>query len=404
MTLIHRFAIILALLTVAFSVMACGGTEDVAAPTGQLPKQRMSTPQSDDVLTPDTTSGVAVAAPTIPATVAALPTLRATRTTTPEPPSATDPTSEPLVPTVGATASETKRIIWTISDGLVALVDVPEDWEEDAELNAAYAGRKDVDALFLWVPPSADDPPAMSIYRIAKMDDAQIEARVADFLAPSDERKDAHTRDGEVGGGAAVIMTSVAISEEYGNERVARAYVQMEGDHTWMIICYASELDINQHADCDAALASVRIAPASFVRALTTPTPTATELATAADLAARYTTAGERLYEERTPDVAWEDGSNWQDGVSHQLPELPLAMDTDITEGMTCAQWEALEIAVFPEGEDYDRTDWWTHPDSDEIGTRWKENLARTIWGDSEASINQMVWENFMDSCGSQMR
>ena len=401
MAFIHRFVIILALLTGTFSVMACGGNEDVAAPNDQLPKLRTSTPKSEDLRTPDTTSGVAVVAPTTPATATALPMLR---TTTPEPPSDAAPTSEPLVSTVEATAPETKQIIWTISDGLVALMDVPEDWEEDAELNAAYADRKDVDALFLWVPPSAYDPPAMSIYRVDRMDDAQIEAQVAEFLAPSDERKDAHTRDGEVGGGAAVIVTSVAISEEYGNERVARAYVQMEGDHTWMIVCYASELDINQHADCDAALASVRIATASFVRALTTPTPTATELATAADLAAKYTAAGERLYEERTPGVAWEDGSNWQDGISHQLPELPLAMNMNITEGMTCAQWEALNMAVFPEGEDYDRGNWWAHTDADEIGERWKENLARTIWGDSEASINQMVWENFMDSCGSRMR
>ena len=79
-------------------------------------------------------------------------------------------------------------------------------------------------------------------------------------------------------------------------------------------------------------------------------------------------------------------------------------MNMNITEGMTCAQWEALNMAVFPEGEDYDRGNWWAHTDADEIGERWKENLARTIWGDSEASINQMVWENFMDSCGSRMR
>ena len=129
-------------------------------------------------------------------------------------------------------------MVWAISDDLVALVDIPEDWEEDAELMAAYAGREDVDALFLRAD-AASGLPAMSIYRLAKWDDARIEAQVSDFLEPSDEQKDQHVREGTIGGAEATILTSVALSERYGNERVVRAYVQLEDRHTWMIACSA---------------------------------------------------------------------------------------------------------------------------------------------------------------------
>lgn len=308
----------------------------------------------------------------------------------------------PATPTASApaTMTETKQIVWTASAGVVALVDVPENWEENGKLTAAYARREDVDALFLR---AAGDLPAMSVYRVARMDDAQIETNVSKFLEPSDEQKNAHTRDGEIGGVAVVVMTSTSLSEEYGNERVVRAFAHLEDGHTWMVVCYAAEFDADGHADCDAALASVRIAPESFVRSLAAATPTAVARAARAQLATRYTQAGRELDGERSPNLAWADGSNWRDGVSDQLPALPLALDVDVGVGMTCAQWEALEMAVFPEGEDYDQSNWWGRPNSGEIKELWKENLARTIWGDSETSVYRMVGVFFRDSCGERM-
>ena len=294
---------------------------------------------------------------------------------------------------------------WATSDDLVALIDTPDDWEEDAELMATYAGRKDVDALFLRST-SDEGLPAMSIYRLARWDDARIEAHVSNFMAEGpDERKHQSVQEGTIGGAAATIMTSVAISQKYGNKRVVKAFAQLEDRHTWMITCYAAESDAGQHADCDAALGSVRIAPPSFVRNLTTPTPTSAERAARAELTANYVEAGERLSGERSPDITWSDGSNWHDGISHQLPELPLPLRVAPQEGLTCAQWEALNMAVFPESNDYDRSNWWGRSDSGEISALWRENLARAVYGDRYGAMaRKFIGPVFTDHCGSRMR
>ena len=322
-------------------------------------------------------------------------------------PTSTRPQPSPtptLAPTPEAEAQETNQVVWTVSDDLVAFVDVHRDWEEDAELMATYANREDLDALFLR---SVADSglPAMLIYRLPRLDDAKIEANVSEFLEPSDERKGQHTLDGEIGGVAVVVMASVSVSERCGNERVVRAFAQLEGDYTWMVACYALEFDTGQHADCDAALTSVRIAPESSARSLSTVTPVAIERTAKSELAAKYTEAREWLDEARSPDLTWSDGSNWRDGVSDRLPELPLAPGVEVTEGMTCAQWEALEIAVFPEGEGYGLSDWWQHPDSDEISERWKENLARAVYGnDQGAAAIRFIGAEFTVHCGERMR
>ena len=142
------------------------------------------------------------------------------------------------------------------------------------------------------------------------------------------------------------------------------------------------EFDTGQHADCDAAVNSVRIAPPSFVRNLTTPTPTAAERAAMVELSVRYLEAGERLAGERSPDVAWSDGSNWHDGISHQLPELPLPLRVAVEDGLTCAQWEALNIAVFPESNDYDLGNWRQHPESDQISALLEREPGPCgLWG-----------------------
>ena len=123
------------------------------------------------------------------------------------------------------------------------------------------------------------------------------------------------------------------------------------------------------------------------------------------ELTAKYLEAGERLSKERSPDVAWSDGSNWHDGISHQLPGLPLPLGVAPQEGLTCAQWETLWIAVFPEGDGYDRSSWRQHPDSDQISTLWTENLARVVYGDDYGAMaREFIGPVFTDHCGSRMQ
>ena len=287
-------------------------------------------------------------------------------------------------------AQETKQVTWTVPEGgVTVLVDVPGDWEEDAAEAAAYAAGGE-DVLFLHNPGDAGLP-AMAVLRIPRMSDAQIRAQISELLKPSEGWKGSREVDGDVGGVATSFVVSVSIAEGYEDERVTSAYAQLEDGHTWMLICRALESDAGQHADCDAALRSVRVAPE----------PAAAEGA----LAAAYTEAGERLGRERSPALTWADGSNWNDGVSDQVPDLPLSLDTRIQDGMTCAQWEALEVAAFPEGEGYDRSSWWQHPDSDEIATEWEQNLAVAVWGQgNEAMARKFIGSPFADHCGERMR
>ena len=121
-------------------------------------------------------------------------------------------------------------------------------------------------------------------------------------------------------------------------------------------------------------------------------------------LAQKYQEAGERLYAERSSSKAWQDGSNWTDGVSHQLPPLPLNPAARIASGMTCAQWEAIQSAVFPESEEYNAQNWWHREDSEEIAERWNASLADAIWGNPPEAAQWLERENFMDICGNVMR
>ena len=317
-------------------------------------------------------------------------------------------TASPLVPTPSSepALSATKQIAWTVNpdEGPVVLMNVPMDWEENSEINAYYSARSDVDGFSIGVSVSEYALPSLSVFRVARMEDADIAARVEGFLTLSDERKDVRVSEGEIDGVASVIMNSIEISTENRNEKMVRVYAHLEDDRTWMITCRAAEFDTEGHGFCDDVVASVRIAPESFVRTLTTPTPTTTEVDAKAEIAAKYALAGERLYRERTSEVAWADGSNWTDGVSHELPELPIPLSAGVVEGMTCAQWEALNMALFPEGKDYDLSNWWQHPDSDEIGEVWKENLGRTIYGTEHFPVIQLLGANFADNCGTRMR
>ena len=396
--LILPVSIMLLVLAAGLSV-ACSGSQPTPASTLAPSPTPEITPTAAAMPTevPDPTM-IHTPTPEPPATPShTAPTETPVPAQTARPPATPVPT--PVVLHAGAGPQETKQFDWQVSGDLVALVDIPGDWEVDAELMAAYAGRQDVDALFLRSA-VGDGLPSLSIYRLARMDDSEIAARLSKFLEPSDERKGQQAQEGEIGAVGAVIMTSVSVSEQYGNERVARVFVHLEDHHTWMIACYALEFDAGQHADCDSALASVRIAPESRARTSTESGPAAN-----AELAAKYTEAGEGLGEARSPDITWSDGSNWRDGVSDRLPDLPLALNVDIQEGMTCTQWEALEMAVFPEGEGYDLSNWTWRSDSDEIATRWKENLARVIWGDGNGAMaRKFIGPVFEDHCGSRMQ
>ena len=88
-----------------------------------------------------------------------------------------------------------------------------------------------------------------------------------------------------------------------------------------------------------------------------------------------YREAGESLNSKRSPDVAWADGSNWRDGVSHELPSLPIAPSARILDGMTCIQWEALNIAVFPDG--YDILDWYRRTTPTRLATSGSRTWQR---------------------------
>ena len=124
----------------------------------------------------------------------------------------------------------------------------------------------------------------------------------------------------------------------------------------------------------------------------------------APELASKYQAAGEKLDSARSPSKKWGDGSNWQDGRSHEPPPLPLPPETEILDGMTCAQWEALEMAVFPESDNYTVSNWHRQPNSSKIGDQWRSNLAEAIWGDLPQADNWMEENNFLEDCGSLMR
>ena len=131
--------------------------------------------------------------------------------------------------------------------------------------------------------------------------------------------------------------------------------------------------------------------------------PIATPIATS-PLSDRYSQVGEHLDSRRSPGSVWADGSNWVDGVSHRMPTLPIAPSDRILDGMTCAQWEALNIAVFPHAPGYDTLNWYQRADADEIADKWNQNLADAIWGPHPNSLVRLERESFADSCGQRMR
>ena len=117
-------------------------------------------------------------------------------------------------------------------------------------------------------------------------------------------------------------------------------------------------------------------------------------------LTQQYQNAGTALDSQRDGTTTWADGSHWRDGSSHQLPDLPLEPEARILSMMTCAQWEALNMAVFPQGEGYSEFNWHEHPNADVIGQKWKENLAEAVWGRNSQALTWLERESFPNECG----
>ncbi len=74
-----------------------------------------------------------------------------------------------------------------------------------------------------------------------------------------------------------------------------------------------------------------------------------------------------------------------------------------MTTRLTCIQREALEIAVFPDGEDIEV--WYFEPHADEIADEWNQNLAQALWGDHPRALEwlQQEEESFATDCGVRM-
>lgn len=122
------------------------------------------------------------------------------------------------------------------------------------------------------------------------------------------------------------------------------------------------------------------------------------------DLSARYQLAGEWLSADRSGELSWKDGSNWRDGESHMMPDVPLPEGGRVVEHMTCSQWEVLDMASFPQGESL--LDWHTSANADSIDKQWQTNLATNLWGTEPTDATKWLWmrrEDYVRDCGMGM-
>ena len=132
-----------------------------------------------------------------------------------------------------------------------------------------------------------------------------------------------------------------------------------------------------------------------------TPTPAPTPIPTT--LEGRYKARGQELHEARPSDVRWADGRHREDGVSHELPHLPLDAEALISESMTCIQAEALESATFPQALANQNT-WHLQPNAASIASEWERRHAKALWGPDPRAVTWLKREQFTDWCGERMR
>ena len=117
----------------------------------------------------------------------------------------------------------------------------------------------------------------------------------------------------------------------------------------------------------------------------------------------RYHVMGQELHDARSPGIRWNDGSYWEDGVSHELPALPLIARARVSESMTCIQAEALGSATFP-NDIADSKTWHLQPNADEIEAEWSRRHAAALWGEDPAAVEWLERETFADWCGMRMQ
>ena len=123
-------------------------------------------------------------------------------------------------------------------------------------------------------------------------------------------------------------------------------------------------------------------------------------------LAERYHCAGDSLAAEREQEIVWKDDSNWSDGRSASMPNLPLPPGTPILQGMTCTQWEALNMASFPYDAfqyAYSPYNWHLSEQVDQIADAWTSGTAESIWGSDPQRDNLLENSSFMELCGALM-
>lgn len=185
------------------------------------------------------------------------------------------------------------------------------------------------------------------------------------------------------------------------------------GNDCWLIASMRGG-DYDQFDGCyprdDAGREAVRLlATDADFKATRSPTATAAPTPDLSTLAGRYQAAGQKLHRERSVYnqgviVRWADGSHWEDGISHELPNLPLDANQKQRDGMTCIQAEALESATFPD-DLANRANWHTQPNSTEIMVEWYQRHAKALWGsDDGQTVRRLRQDPFADWCGDRMR
>lgn len=147
----------------------------------------------------------------------------------------------------------------------------------------------------------------------------------------------------------------------------------------------------------DSRCPSAEHAAAIVPQATPTPVPTTNQSWTGL-----YQSWGQALSEDRDHSSKWADGSNWHDGRSRSLPELPLDPNQPWFAQITCAQHEVLSMTAFPDN--YDVNTWHQHPNADHIAALWEARIATIFWGNVPEAPALQAANPFGDYCGLLMQ
>ena len=183
-----------------------------------------------------------------------------------------------------------------------------------------------------------------------------------------------------------------------GAESEIVGFIVHEGGDCWVLIGQGVP-DLSCQSRNEIGRLAVEVLAAGNTAAVPTASPTPIPTT----LEGRYKARGQELHEDRTPDLRWADGSHWEDGVSHELPRLPLDAEAFISESMTCIQAEALESVTFPH-ELADKNTWHLQPTADAIASEWERRHAEALWGPDPRAATWLGREQFTDWCGERMQ